>query len=81
MIAQEILKVDTGLMNASNATYQMVDQYDAVYDPVMYKPLNEGRQLVYFVVPKGQPLQDDYCDSCRRKADQRQLVGHTQSEQ
>ena len=50
--SEEILKVDTGLMNASNATYQMVDQYDAVYDPVMYKPLNEGRQLVYFVVPK-----------------------------
>lgn len=48
----EILKVDTGLMNAENATYQMVDQYDAVHNPVMYKPLNEGRQLVYFVVPK-----------------------------
>src|SRR5690606_19603642 len=50
--SEEILKVDTGLLNASNATYQMMDQYDAVYYPVMYKPLNEGRQLVYFVVPR-----------------------------
>ena len=50
--SEEILKVDTGLLNAPNATYQMVDQYDAVYYPAMYKPLNEGRQLVYFVVPK-----------------------------
>ncbi len=50
--SEEVLKVDTGLLNASNATYQMMDQYDAVYDPAMYKPLNEGRQLVYFVVPK-----------------------------
>lgn len=48
----EILKVDTGLVNASNATYQMMDQHDLVHNPVMYKPLNEGRQLVYFVVPK-----------------------------
>ncbi len=48
----EILKVDTGLVNGSNVTYQIVEQYGAVYDPVMYKPLNEGRQLVYFVVPK-----------------------------
>jgi len=48
----EILKVDTALLNAQNATYQMVDQYDAIHYPVMYKPLNEGRQLVYFVVPK-----------------------------
>jgi hypothetical protein len=47
-----ILKVDTGLQNASNATYQMRDQFDAVYNPAMYKPLNEGRRLVYFVVPK-----------------------------
>lgn len=50
--SEEVLKVDTGLLNASNATYQMRDQYDAVYDPAMYKPLNEGRQLIYFVVPK-----------------------------
>ena len=50
--SEEVLKVDTGLLNASNATYQMMDQYDAVYDPAMYKPLNEGRQLIYFVVPK-----------------------------
>lgn len=39
-------------MNAPNATYQMMDQNGSVYDPAMYKPLNEGRQLVYFVVPK-----------------------------
>lgn len=50
--SEEILKVDTGLVGAENATYQIVEQYNAVYDPVMYKPLNEGRQLVYFVVPK-----------------------------
>jgi len=50
--SEEILKVDTGLLNAPNATYQMMDQYDAVYDPVMYKPLNERRQLVYFLVPR-----------------------------
>ena len=50
--SEEILKVDTGLLNAPNATYQMMDQNGSVYDPAMYKPLNERRQLVYFVVPK-----------------------------
>ena len=48
----EILKIDTGLKGADNATYKIVDQYDAVYNPLSYRPLNPSRQLVYFVVPK-----------------------------
>ena len=48
----EILKIDTGLKGADNATYKIIDQYDAVYNPLSYRPLNPSRQLVYFVVPK-----------------------------
>jgi len=48
----EILKIDTGLKGADNATYKIMDQHDAVYNPLSYRPLNPSRQLVYFVVPK-----------------------------
>ncbi len=48
----EILKVDVGLMNTENATYQLTDAKDNVYEPGLYKTLTSGRQLVYFLTPK-----------------------------
>lgn len=49
---QEILKVDVGLMGALNATYQLVDADNNIYQQGLYKPLSSGKQLVYFLVPK-----------------------------
>lgn len=49
---QEILKVDVGLLGAENATYQLVDDDNNIYQPGLYKPLSSGKQLVYFLVPK-----------------------------
>jgi len=48
---QEILKVDVGLIGASNATYQLVDAHDDVYQAGRYKSLSSGKQTVYFLVP------------------------------
>jgi len=49
---QEILKVDVGLLGAENATYQLVDADNNIYQAGLYKPLSSGKQLVYFLVPK-----------------------------
>ena len=49
---QEILKVDVGLIGAENATYQLVDADNNIYQQGLYKPLSSGKQLVYFLVPK-----------------------------
>ncbi|MHB8119320.1 MAG: hypothetical protein ACYDHX_11420 [Methanothrix sp.] len=49
---QEILKVDVGLMGAENATYQLVDADNNIYQQGLYRPLSSGKQLVYFLVPK-----------------------------
>ncbi len=48
----EILKVDIGLMGTENATYELMDKNDALYEPGLYKTLSSGRQLVYFLIPK-----------------------------
>ncbi len=48
----EILKVDVGLMDAENATYQLVDADNNIYLPDLYRPLSSGKQLLYFRVPK-----------------------------
>lgn len=47
--AQEILKVDVGLMGTENATYQLVDADNNIYLPGLYKPLSSGKQTVYFL--------------------------------
>ena len=49
---QEILKVDVGLWGAENATYQLVDADNNIYQAGLYKPLSSGKQLVYFLTPK-----------------------------
>jgi len=49
---QEILKVDIGLVNTENATYELVDQNDKTYSPGLFKTLQEKRHLVYFLVPQ-----------------------------
>jgi hypothetical protein len=49
---QEILKVDIGLVNTENATYELVDQNDKTYPPGLFKTLQEKRHLVYFLVPQ-----------------------------
>ncbi len=49
---QEILKVDVGLVNTENATYELVDQNNSTYHPGLFKTLQEKRHLVYFLVPQ-----------------------------
>jgi hypothetical protein len=49
---QEILKVDIGLLGAENASYQLVDADNNIYQAGLYKPLSSGKQLVYFLIPK-----------------------------
>jgi hypothetical protein len=49
---QEILKVDVGLIGALNATYQLMDDDNNIYQPGLYKPLSSGKQLVYFLTTK-----------------------------
>ena len=49
---QEILKVDVGLVNTENATYELVDQNGSAYQPGLFKVLQEKRHLVYFLVPQ-----------------------------
>jgi len=48
---QEILKVDVGLIGAENATYQLVDDHNNIYQAGLYKPLSSEKQLIYFLVP------------------------------
>lgn len=49
---KEILIVDVGLMGADNATYQLMDDDNNIYQAGSYKPLSSGKQIVYFLVPK-----------------------------
>lgn len=48
------LKVDVGLIGTRNATFSLVDSKDQVYSPdtSLTRPLQPGRQLLVFVVPK-----------------------------
>ncbi len=49
---EEILKLDVGFIGAENATYELVDDDNAVIKPSLYKNLQPGRQLLYFLIPK-----------------------------
>ncbi len=49
---EEILKLDVGFIGAENATYELVDDDNAVIRPSLYKSLQPGRQLLYFIIPK-----------------------------
>ena len=49
---QEILKLDVGLIGVENATYELVDSKDNVYQPGLFKTLQPDRQLVYFLIPQ-----------------------------
>jgi len=49
---EEILKLDVGLVGMENATYELVDDDNYGLKPVLYKNLQSGRQLLYFVIPK-----------------------------
>jgi hypothetical protein len=49
---QEILKLDVGLIGVKNATYELVDSKDNVYQPGLFKNLQPDRQLVYFLIPQ-----------------------------
>jgi hypothetical protein len=46
-----ILKVDVGLLGAQNATYELVDSKDNVYQPKEYKNYQPGRQMLIFEIP------------------------------
>lgn len=57
--AQEILKLDVGLMGTENATYSLTDSKNNTYQPDQYKTIQTGepggqsqRQIVYFLIPK-----------------------------
>ena len=50
--AQEILKVDVGLVGAENATYQLMDADNNIYMPGLYRSLSSGKQTVYFLTTK-----------------------------
>jgi len=49
---EEILKLDVGLLGAENATYELVDDDNYGITPALYKTLQPGRQLLYFIIPK-----------------------------
>lgn len=49
---EEILKLDIGLIGAQNATYELVDDKNYGFSPLLYKNLQPGRQLLYFIAPK-----------------------------
>jgi hypothetical protein len=51
-VTEEILKLDVGFIGAENATYELVDDDDAVIEPSLYKNLQTGRQMIYFLIPK-----------------------------
>jgi hypothetical protein len=47
----EILKLDIGLVGASNASYELVDSKDNIFVPIEYRNLQIGRQELLFQVP------------------------------
>ncbi len=49
---EEILKLDIGFIGAENATYELVDDDNTAIRPSLYKSLQPGRQLIYFLIPK-----------------------------
>jgi hypothetical protein len=49
---EEILKLDIGLMGVENATYELVDDDNLAMQPSLYKNLQPGRQMLYFIIPK-----------------------------
>ncbi len=49
---EEILRLDVGLIGTENATYQLVDQNNYTLSPSLYKNLQTGRQMLYFIAPK-----------------------------
>lgn len=49
---EEILKLDVGLIGAENATYELVDDDNLAMQPSLYKNLQPGRQMLYFIIPK-----------------------------
>ncbi|MDM7912304.1 MAG: hypothetical protein QUS09_04330, partial [Methanotrichaceae archaeon] len=49
---EEILKLDIGLIGAENATYELVDDDNLAMQPSLYKNLQPGRQMLYFIIPK-----------------------------
>ncbi len=49
---QEILKLDVGLVGAQNASFELVESKDGVYQPGLYRTLQPGRMLVYFLIPQ-----------------------------
>ena len=61
---QEILKVDVGLIGAENATYELVDADDNIYQPGLYKPLSSGKQTGLLPHAQRQPLQAHQCYAC-----------------
>ena len=50
-LTHENLIVDVGLIGTENATYELLDQNDITYSPILYKSIRPGRQLVYFLIP------------------------------
>jgi hypothetical protein len=49
---EEILKLDVGFTGTKNATYELVDDDNYAISPSLYKNLQTGRQLLYFIIPK-----------------------------
>jgi hypothetical protein len=49
---EEILKLDIGIIGAENATYELVDDDNLAMTPSLYKNLQPGRQMLYFIIPK-----------------------------
>ncbi len=49
---EENLSLDVGLIGAENATYQLVDSKDNIYQPRSYGVLLPTRQMLTFLVPK-----------------------------
>lgn len=49
---EEILKLDISLTGAENATYELVDDDNLAMQPSLYKNLQPGRQMLYFIIPK-----------------------------
>ncbi len=49
---EEILKLDVSLIGAENATYELVNDDNLAMQPSLYKNLQPGRQMLYFIIPK-----------------------------
>jgi hypothetical protein len=50
--SEEIMKLDVGLTGMENATYELVDDDNYAISPSLYKNLQTGRQMLYFIIPK-----------------------------